>query len=43
MRRWQAWDDLDEKLGFPKYQEGPVRTGWLINMIQVSSARLEES
>lgn len=32
----QMWDELDEKLGFPKYQQGPPKTGWLVNMIQVS-------
>lgn len=31
------WDELDEKLGFPKYQEGPPKTGWLVNMVQVLS------
>lgn len=29
------WDELDERLGFPKYQEGPPKTGWLVNMVQV--------
>ena len=28
-------DALDEKLGFPKYQEGPPKVGWLVNMQQV--------
>ncbi|KAK4703165.1 DNA polymerase epsilon subunit 1, partial [Phenoliferia sp. Uapishka_3] len=30
----KAWDELDETLGFPKYEEGPPMTGWLVNMIQ---------
>ncbi|ORY88326.1 DNA polymerase epsilon catalytic subunit A [Leucosporidium creatinivorum] len=30
----KMWDELDEKLGFPKYQEGPPKTGWLVNMVQ---------
>jgi hypothetical protein len=25
-------DEVDEKVGFPKIQEGPRREGWLINM-----------
>lgn len=33
------WDELDEKLGFPKYQEGAPKTGWLVNMVQVSPDR----
>jgi hypothetical protein len=32
------WDELDEKLGFPKYQEGSPKTGWLVNMVQVCPA-----
>ncbi|GAA5932437.1 hypothetical protein JCM1841_000581 [Sporobolomyces salmonicolor] len=28
----KAWDELDEKLGFPKFQDGPARQGWLVNM-----------
>lgn len=32
----QMWDEIDEKLGFEKYSEGPTRTGWLVNMVQVS-------
>ncbi|GAA5902780.1 hypothetical protein JCM6882_004064 [Rhodosporidiobolus microsporus] len=28
----KEWDELDEHLGFPKYQEGPAREGWLVNM-----------
>lgn len=35
------WDEIDEKLGFEKYSEGPTRTGWLVNMVQVSSGILE--
>lgn len=27
---------MDEELGFPKYQQGKPKVGWLINMIQVS-------
>ena len=30
-------DALDEKLGFSKYQEGPAKVGWLVNMQQVIS------
>lgn len=30
------WDELDEELGFAKYQQGKPKTGWLINMIQAS-------
>lgn len=25
-------DEIDERIGFPKIQEGPRREGWLINM-----------
>src|SRR5258708_161646 len=25
-------DEIDEKLGFRRYQEGPPREGWMINM-----------
>lgn len=25
-------DEVDERLGFAKYQEGPKRVGWLVNM-----------
>ena len=25
-------DEVDEKIGFPKIQEGPQREGWMINM-----------
>ncbi|GAA5995500.1 DNA polymerase epsilon catalytic subunit [Rhodotorula paludigena] len=28
----RVWDELDEKLGFPKFQEGASRQGWLVNM-----------
>ncbi|GAA6063514.1 hypothetical protein JCM10212_004727 [Sporobolomyces blumeae] len=28
----KVWDQLDEKLGFPKFSEGPARQGWLVNM-----------
>jgi hypothetical protein len=29
-------DQIDERMGFPRYQEGPARLGWLINMHPVS-------
>ena len=29
-------DEVDEKMGFPKIQEGPRREGWLVNMHPVS-------
>lgn len=32
----KMWDELDQKLGFPKFQEGPSRQGWLVNMKEVS-------
>lgn len=32
-------DEVDEKLGFARVQEGPVREGWLINMHPVSGLR----
>lgn len=32
-----VWDALDESLGFAKYQQGPSRVGWLVNMQQVIS------
>ncbi|GAA5871954.1 hypothetical protein JCM8547_006199 [Rhodosporidiobolus lusitaniae] len=28
----KEWDELDDKLGFPKYEAGPSRDGWLVNM-----------
>ncbi|GAA5968501.1 hypothetical protein JCM11641_007661 [Rhodosporidiobolus odoratus] len=28
----KEWDELDETLGFVKYQEGASREGWLVNM-----------
>ncbi|GAA5880821.1 hypothetical protein JCM16303_005131 [Sporobolomyces ruberrimus] len=28
----KAWDQLDEKLGFPKFSQGPPQQGWLVNM-----------
>ncbi|GAA6010438.1 hypothetical protein JCM10207_001304 [Rhodosporidiobolus poonsookiae] len=28
----KEWDELDEKMGFPKFQEGAARDGWLVNM-----------
>lgn len=29
-------DDIDEKLGFARFTEGPSREGWLVNMHPVS-------
>jgi DNA polymerase epsilon subunit 1 len=29
-------DEIDAKLGFERYQEGPEKLGWLINMHSVS-------
>lgn len=26
------YDDIDEKLGFSRIQEGPKKEGWLVNM-----------
>jgi hypothetical protein len=34
----QAWDQLDEKLGFPKFSQGPPQQGWLVNMKEVRRA-----
>jgi len=34
----QAWDELDEKLGFPKLSQGAPRQGWLVNMKEVSDS-----
>ena len=28
----QVYDDIDEKLGFSRIQEGPKKEGWLVNM-----------
>ena len=28
-------DDLDSKLGFPRYEGGPKKVGWLVNMHSV--------
>jgi DNA polymerase epsilon subunit 1 len=28
----QTYDDIDEKLGFARIQEGPKKEGWLVNM-----------
>ncbi|TNY23875.1 DNA polymerase epsilon catalytic subunit A [Rhodotorula diobovata] len=28
----RVWDELDERLGFPKFVEGDRRQGWLVNM-----------
>ncbi|CAO3684825.1 unnamed protein product [Umbelopsis vinacea] len=32
IRRHQICDEIDAKLGFERYQEGPEKLGWLINM-----------
>lgn len=32
-------DEVDEKLGFARVQEGPLREGWLINMHPVSTVQ----
>lgn len=29
-------DKLNEKLGFPRYESGPKKVGWLVNMHSVS-------
>ena len=35
--RWLQNDDkLDARFGFPKYVDGPTRTGWLLNIQEVS-------
>lgn len=31
-------DEIDEKLGFARFTEGPSREGWLVNMHPVSDA-----
>jgi len=28
----QLYDDIDDKLGFARIQQGPKREGWLVNM-----------
>jgi DNA polymerase epsilon subunit 1 len=28
----QLYDGIDDKLGFPRIQEGPKKEGWLVNM-----------
>lgn len=28
----EQYDDIDEKLGFSRIQEGPKKDGWLVNM-----------
>lgn len=40
VRNVQAWDELDEKLGFPKLSQGAPRQGWLVNMKEVSTRDL---
>lgn len=32
-------DEIDEKLGFGRYNKGPSRVGWLVNMHTVSRTR----
>ena len=34
-------DEIDEKLGFPRYQEGPPREGWMVNMHPVCNSRIK--
>jgi DNA polymerase epsilon subunit 1 len=36
--RAQIGDDIDERLGFARVQEGPLREGWLINMHPVRAS-----
>ena len=36
-------DEVDEKLGFARVQEGPTREGWLINMHPVRILRVYSS
>ncbi|KAJ2653591.1 DNA polymerase epsilon catalytic subunit [Coemansia sp. RSA 1250] len=36
-------DEIDSKLGFPRYQEGPQRLGWLINMHATSMVDEDQS
>lgn len=31
----KVWDQLDEKLGFPKFSQGSPQQGWLVNMKEV--------
>jgi hypothetical protein len=38
----QTYDDIDEKLGFARIQEGPKKEGWLVNMHPVECAFLTE-
>jgi DNA polymerase epsilon subunit 1 len=35
----QLCDDIDDKLGFTRIQEGPKKEGWLVNMHPVESPR----
>jgi DNA polymerase epsilon subunit 1 len=30
-------DEIDDKMGFTRFQEGPKREGWLVNMHPVSA------
>ena len=32
-------DEIEEKMGFTRFQEGPKREGWLVNMHPVSLDR----
>ena len=34
----QTYNDIDEKLGFARVQEGPKKEGWLVNMHPVECA-----
>jgi hypothetical protein len=34
----QTYDEIDEKLGFARIQEGPKKEGWLVNMHPVECA-----
>lgn len=36
----QLQDEIDEKMGFARIQEGPVKEGWLVNMHPVSPTKL---
>ncbi|KAJ2384267.1 DNA polymerase epsilon catalytic subunit, partial [Coemansia sp. RSA 2559] len=39
----QVIDQIDSKLGFERYQEGPMRLGWLVNMHATSVPDEEHS
>jgi DNA polymerase epsilon subunit 1 len=36
-------DEIDEKLGFARFQEGPKRVGWLVNMHPVRALYLDHA